>query len=61
MLKALPQFSAQLHDLLKPMVMAARANDDGEDEEAADQAEAEVILRAASDCLQRMLGQPRPW
>ncbi|GFF45588.1 hypothetical protein IFM51744_06102 [Aspergillus udagawae] len=59
MLKAIPQFSAQLHDLLKPMVMAARANDDGEDEEAVDQAEAEVIERAASDCLQHGRGGPR--
>ncbi|KAF4231039.1 hypothetical protein CNMCM6805_000357 [Aspergillus fumigatiaffinis] len=42
-LKILPQFSAQLHDLLKPMVMAARAKDGGEDEEAADQAEAEDL------------------
>ncbi|KAF4164299.1 hypothetical protein CNMCM6936_009368 [Aspergillus lentulus] len=46
---ALPQFSAQLHDLLKSMVMAAQAKDDGEDEEAADEAEAEVIQRAVLD------------
>ncbi|GFF90832.1 hypothetical protein IFM60648_09203 [Aspergillus lentulus] len=56
-LKALPLFSAQLHDLLKSMVMAAQAKDDGEDEEAADQAEAEVIQGAVVDCLRRMLGQ----
>ncbi|KAF4242548.1 hypothetical protein CNMCM8980_000506 [Aspergillus fumigatiaffinis] len=56
-LKALPQFSAQLHDLLKPVVMAAQAKDDSEDDEAADQAEAEVIQQIAVDCLRHMLGQ----
>jgi hypothetical protein len=40
------------------MALAARAKDDGEGEETADQAEAEVIQRAAVDCLRRMLGQP---
>ncbi|GAQ08097.1 hypothetical protein ALT_5418 [Aspergillus lentulus] len=35
------------------MVMAAQAKDDGEDEEAADQAEAEVIQGAVVDCLRR--------
>lgn len=37
--------------------MSTRVKDDGEDEEAADQAEAEVIQRAVVDCLRRMLGQ----
>ncbi|GFF87009.1 LOW QUALITY PROTEIN: hypothetical protein IFM47457_07354 [Aspergillus lentulus] len=58
-LKALPQFSAQLHDLLKPIVMSTRVKDDGEDEEAADQAEAEVIQRAVVDCLRHDLGLPQ--
>lgn len=46
MVKALPQLAAQLHDLLKPMVLAARLtnvpDDDHMADEAADLAEAEV-------------------
>ncbi|KAF7163391.1 hypothetical protein CNMCM6106_000341 [Aspergillus hiratsukae] len=59
MVKALPQLAAQLHDLLKPMVMTASSTQaTTDDDEAADTAEAEVIQRAAVDCLRRMLGQP---
>lgn len=43
-LKALPQFPAQLHDLLKPTVMATRAKNDGKDAEAANNAEAASSL-----------------
>jgi hypothetical protein len=45
--KALPQLAAQLHDLLRPMVLAARStnvpDDDHTADEVADLAETEVI------------------
>jgi hypothetical protein len=47
----LHQLAAQLHDLLKPMVLAARSTNLTADGKTADDAEAEVIQQAVEDCL----------
>ncbi|RHZ60685.1 uncharacterized protein CDV56_103297 [Aspergillus thermomutatus] len=65
-IKALPQLAAQLHDLLKPLVLAARTatrpadtgdTNESTEESDANDAEAQVIQQHAEDCLRRMLGQ----
>ncbi|KAH2677357.1 hypothetical protein KXW53_008579, partial [Aspergillus fumigatus] len=53
-IKALPQLAASLHDLLKPLVVAAT----GDTADSADEdAQAELIQTHAEACLRQMLGQ----
>jgi hypothetical protein len=47
----LHQLAALNHDLLKPMVLAARSTNLTADGNTADDTEAEVIQQAAEDCL----------
>ncbi|RHZ60630.1 hypothetical protein CDV55_106811 [Aspergillus turcosus] len=53
--EALPQLAASLHDLLKPLVMAATTGDTPESVNG--DAEADLIQRHAAVCVRCMLGQ----